>query len=631
MIIKSRYRLLEQIGNGGMAEVFKAHDELLDRAVAIKILRGQFCGDQDFVRRFKREAQAAARLSHPNIVNIYDVGEENSRHYIVMEYVDGMTLKDWIDLYGPLDWKEAVRVAREVADALGHAHQLGLVHCDIKPHNILIGKNGRIKVTDFGIARAISSATMTMGGNIFGSIHYFSPEQARGKLMDGKSDLYSLGILLYEMLTGKVPFEADTPIATALLHLQEEVPHLPADAGLPGGLDVIIQRATQKNPQDRYGTADEMICDLMTLDTGVAWPTSGGSAPDVTDHFATKILPKLGDDLPLPDKGKPSAGQQPMVLEGDADVWWRNRRLMSIIAVIMAAGFLLGAFLAYGKFWSTNEIKVPDVTGKSIEVARAILSEQNLRVTITESYHPKVPAGHIISQNPEAGALVKEQRQITLVISKGTELVVVPDVKGLKQRDAEIALQNAGLRIGKVEEQVAPDVPPGTVITQNPRSPAQMSKGDVVDLVVSKASGGKIAVPDVRGMSSAAAAKALEDRKLKLGSVTEVSGERAATGSVVSQSPLPTIEVVEGTVVNITIAKGSASASKQVSVNFTVPQGASRQNVQVYLTDSAGRKLVYESSMRPGDKLERSFEASGSGPVRVQVYVNGALAQESSQ
>lgn len=630
-LIKNRYRLLEQIGNGGMAEVYKAHDELLDRAVAVKLLRAQFSGDQDFVRRFKREAQAAARLSHPNIVNIYDVGEEDARHYIVMEFVDGMTLKERIDQCGKLSWREAVYVAREIADALGHAHQLGLIHCDIKPHNILIGTNGRVKVTDFGIARAISSAAMTMGGDVFGSIHYFSPEQARGKAMDGKSDLYSLGILLFEMITGKVPFQAETPIATALLHLQEEIPPLPLEGAIPTAVEAVIRRATQKNPADRYGTAEEMVRELTSLDAGMITRIPSPCPHNQQDIFATKVLSKLGDELSQAALAS-AADDEEDLLPVPEQSWWRNRRFIGSVVAIMLTGFILGAFLAYGKFWSNTEVKVPDVTGKPIEIARALLSEQNLRTTISETYHPKVPAGHVISQTPEAGLLVKEQRQITLVVSKGNEMISVPDVKGLKRQDAEITLKNAGLRIGKVEEQTATDVPPGTVITQNPRSPAQVSKGAVIDLVIGKgASSGKSMVPDVRGSTMATATKALEDRKLKVGTVTEISSDRVAQGAVVNQMPLPGTETAEGSAVDLVISKGAAATAKRAAVNFTVPEGPIRQNVQIFLTDSGGRKLVYENVLRPGDKIDRYFDAVGPGSVRVQIYCNGALVQDASQ
>lgn len=615
-ILANRYKIMELIGGGGMADVYKALDTLLDRPVAIKVLRSQFTHDEEFVRKFRREAQAAAKLSHPNIVNIYDVGCEGTVHYIVMECVEGDTLKEHI-VRGIIPVDRAIAIACEIGEALEHAHHNNIVHCDIKPHNILMTRNGNVKVTDFGIARAVSSATMSHTSTIIGSVHYFSPEQAKGEKIGAKADMYSLGVVMYEMLTGALPFAGETPISIALKHLQE-MPRGPREfnPAIPLALEAVILKAMAKEPQLRFRDMREMIHDLRSLH-GFVRDDSTRRLEKV--DFSTQVI---------------SAPQAEQFAAGDATLKQApkkmslRRKSFFIVALLLLVGFAGGAFLSYGKFWSSREVTVPDVVGKQVDIARNILLNQNLRVTLSESYDEKVPAGHVVSQYPEAGSVVKEQRAVTVIISKGSEVTTVPDLKGLNRRDAEARLKSAGLTLGRVDETYSPDLAADTVISQNPRPPAQVSKNTPIDLVINHNAGvKKIALPDWRGMPLPGVKAQAENLKLKIGKVSEEVNEKYAPGTVIAQNPAGGAEVLEASGVDLVVAKaGAVVSSKRVSVAVSVPEGPSRQTVQIVVVDADGKRTVYENVHKPGDRVEKTVEGSGSG--KVQIFINGVLAKE---
>ena len=413
-----RYELLELIGGGGMADVYKAHDKLLDRPVAVKILHAQFSNDADFIDKFHREAQGAARLAHPNIVNIYDVGEEAGSHYIVMEYVPGDTLKTRIQQEGHLSVEESLQIAKDIASALEQAHRNNLVHCDIKPHNILMMPDGHIKVADFGIARAVTASTMTYSGSVIGSVHYFSPEQAKGSMITPKSDIYSLGVVMYEMLTGQLPFTGETSVGIAIKHLQEEAPTVrQADPSIPPVVEAIVSKAMGKVAEERP-SATEMIRDIEQAESMLYQKTASA----VPDPFATQVLPRVSADMPVSH-----ARQSVEPAEEKSSVFKSKKFVLGLVAILIM-GFFVGSFLSYGKFWSTAEVVVPDVVGKQMTLAKQILEDKNLRVKIAETYDASVPAGQVVSQYPEAGSKVKEQRLVTVYISKGGEEIEMPDL-----------------------------------------------------------------------------------------------------------------------------------------------------------------------------------------------------------
>ncbi|MEG6586004.1 Stk1 family PASTA domain-containing Ser/Thr kinase [Dendrosporobacter sp. 1207_IL3150] len=615
--LDDRYTILEHIGGGGMADVYRAHDKLLDRSVAVKVLRSQFTNDDEFVTRFRREAQAAARLSHPNIVNMYDVGLDEDTYYIVMEYISGETLKEKIQNAGPLPVELAIKIALEIAEALEHAHQNNLIHCDIKPHNILVTKSGRIKVTDFGIARAVTSATMTHTGTIIGSVHYFSPEQAKGSVIGAKSDIYSLGVVLYEMLTGVVPFTGETPVGIALKHLQEDPkPLRDINNTIPPLTEAVVLKAMAKEPEARFSNITEMIADLKLAQV---YMRDDQTRRISREDFPTQILPRITTNDNDRNNNNIDVIQEKVA--GNQPKKW----IWGLLALLLL-GFSIGAFLAFGKFWSTNEVAVPNVVGKQVDVAKTILAGQNLRVTASETFNDKVPAGQVVSQYPEAGSTVKEQRTITIFVSKGGEVTVVPDLRGLNRRDAELQIKNAGLQIGRIDEQYA-DSPTDTVVSQNPRPPAQVNKNTPIDLVISKGTGPKkISLPDFRGTPLTTVNTQLESLKLKLGTVTEVPSDKYPPGTITAQNPAAATEVVEGASVDLTVAKGVAGNIKRAVVQITVPEGASKQAVQIVVTDTNGRRVIYENVHKPGDKVEKTIE--GVDQVRVQVYINGVLLQE---
>lgn len=609
--LDKRYTIFECIGGGGMADVYRAQDTLLDRPVAVKVLRPQFTGDDQFVRRFRHEAQAAARVSHPHIVNIYDVGKDEDVYYIVMEYIHGETLKDYIERKNKLTTEEAVSIALQICEALDHAHQNNLIHCDIKPHNILLGKGGRVKVTDFGIARAVTSATLTQTGTIIGSVHYISPEQAKGGVASVHSDIYSLGIVLYEMLTGQVPFSGESPIGIALKHLQEEVvPPTQLNPEIPPMLEAIILKAVAKEPEKRYPAITSMMHDLEVVQST---QRDGDTRRLAKGDFPTQILPGIEHTH------KPAQPDFPVK---------KNRKTLLAIVLLLLAGFAFGMFMAYGRFWSSEEVIVPDVTGMTVAEAQAKLKAAGLKVNVAGyGYSIKIPPNHVMNQTPEAGASVKKDRTINLTVSKGTEAVVVPDLRGLQLRDAEVQLKNAGLLLGKVEEQYTSDVPQGAVVSQNPRAPNQVNKGTTVDLIVSKGvAPRKFVLPDFRGSSLSSVKTQAEGLKLKVGNVVEAPSDQFPAGVVIGQSPEPGAQVEEGGTINFTVSKGAGAGLKRAAVQVTVPEGPKRQAIQIVVTDSSGRRTVYDEVHKPGDHIDRTVE--GTGTMRIQVYINGSLIQE---
>lgn len=579
-ILARRYELQELIGGGGMADVYKAQDKLLDRAVAVKILHQQYANDAEFVEKFRREATAAAKLAHPNIVNIYDVGEDGGSQYIVMEYVSGPTLKEVIQQKGCLEPIEAVRIAKEIASALESAHRNNLVHCDIKPHNILVMPDGHIKVTDFGIARAVSASTMTYSGSVMGSVHYFSPEQAKGTVITTKSDVYSLGVVLYEMLTGQLPFNGETSVSIALKHLQEEpVPIRQINPSIPPVLEAIVQKAMSKDPADRPSST-ELYADLnqaksMLADRGISQEAVSN------DPFATRMIPRITPEMMAEQRSERPANKpigsredyQPQYQPQEEKSIFKSKSFIAVLVGILLMGFFVGSFLSFGKFWSSAEINVPDVVGKSSVVAQQILEDKNLRVKIVEANDDSVPAGQVVSQYPEAGAKVKEQRLVTITVSKGGQELTMPDLKSMSRSNAEEKLKKMGLKLGAVFEENSKE-PAGTVINQDPRSGSKITKGQTVDITVSLGEKKKeITVQNYTGLSVDSAKSNLEANGLSLGGISEEASTRPK-GTVIGQSPSAGSTTTEGGSVSLIISSGSSGGAKSDSNQAPTPSAA---------------------------------------------------------
>lgn len=634
-ILDNRYKILEEVGTGGMAVVYKAQDILLDRIVAVKILLAKYGDDHDFVVRFRQEAQAAAKLSHPNIVNIYDVGYDENVHYIVMEYVRGETLKEYIEKHGHLPINTSIQITFDIGEALENAHKNGIVHCDIKPHNILVTETGRIKVADFGIARAInSSATNKDDHAVLGSVHYFSPEQASGGPVDERTDIYSLGVVMYEMMTGVVPFEGETAISVALQHVQDDIP-LPTkyNRRIPRLVEQCILKAMAKNPDDRFQSIAEMMSELR-LSQGFV-NTNKGAMPIIKNNFATQKIPPLKS---------PEEKQKKNIFSRMLDSISSHSKKSIIIGMlgVFVVAFMW-AFFSFGNFWSTQDITVPDVTGKQVEIAKEILSKEHLNVSVNEIESDEVPVGEVITQTPSGGAVVKENRTIYLTVSKGNQgsEVLMPDLRDLTLDEAKKKLSEIGLTIGSVHYAESEKYENGKIISQSPASPRKVAKGSSVDVIICRkaekkndAKNGQDA-PTVSGMTLDTAMKTLENAGYIVGNVTNLDASKDnALAKVVKQSPR------SGNVVDLTVEYGAAAAVPDGSannqepagtphygtVNISVPSGASSQHVQIVVTDDNGTRVVYDKNQSGGDSITKNI--SGVGKTRVKVYINNSLVQD---
>jgi len=582
-VLNGRYEILEKLGGGGMAVVYKARDVYLSRPVSLKVLRPQFSHDAEFLARFRREAQAVASLSHPNIVSLYDVGEDGDVRYLVMEYVEGVTLKDRIAEKGPLPPAEAVRIAVEILDALEHAHSRRVIHRDIKPHNILLDRFDKVKVTDFGIARALNGTTLVHTGNIVGSAYYFSPEQAQGRISDERSDLYSVGVVLYEMLTGRVPFQGESPVAVALKHVQEEpVPPSHINPQVPPGLDQVVARALAKDPSRRYQSAAEFRRDLLSVGLGGR--------------------PRRPEKMGV---GRPAL---------QVFFFW-----LGLLLVFLAAlGF--GIYL-FHRWFEVPTVRVPDVRREDLVVAQERLQAAGLRGEVVgHRFDSEVPANYVLEQDPPPGEEVKRGRKVELLLSRGPELVLVPGVVGKTRDEALVILENAGL---KGEETQAYDerVPAEVVISQRPAEGNRVGKGTTVSLVVSKGPPPPpFPMPDLRGQTQDEARRSLAAAGLRLGEVREELGSYPR-GQVAGQDPPPGTRVREGEVVNLVVSAGCARESRRV---YPVTEEAT---VRVLLVDRAGERVLHEAPHVPGDQVE--VIACWSGEVaRIQIFYDGLLAGE---
>ena len=579
-VLDGRYALEMLVGSGGMADVYRAKDQLLERTVAVKILHQQYENDTEFIARFQREAKAAARITHPNIVNVFDVGVAEGRHYIVMEYVPGRTLKERIKEEGPVPAAQALEIARQIAGALAQAHANNLVHCDIKPHNILVMPDGNVKVADFGIARAVTESTMTYNDNIMGSVHYFSPEQARGTIITPKSDVYSLGVVLYEMLTGRIPFDGNTAVSIARKHLEEEaLPVRSVVPNIPPVVEALVTRMMAKEPALRPDSR-LLVQDITRTEQMMRGDTAAMPAfdPDAT-RVLTPVEAQEISAIAEVEEEEASAVEEKS--------FFRTKKFKFGLVLILMLGFFTGFFLSFGKFWSSVEITVPDVTGKQLTLARQILEDQHLRVTVAETFDASVPVGVVVSQTPEAGTTVKEERTITIYVSKGGEELEMPNLRGLKQADAVAKLQQMGLRIGSSYETFS-DEDSGTVISQDPRSGTRISKGQSVDITVSKGQKiKKVTIPDVKGVPSDRARTMIEGSNLKVGSISEEASTQAA-GTVVSQSPAGGTEVDSGTAVRLVVSSGSKSSGTKEDTKG----GDAKKSEK----DPAGRRIQTEKT-----------------------------------
>ncbi|MFP5351776.1 MAG: Stk1 family PASTA domain-containing Ser/Thr kinase [Actinomycetota bacterium] len=538
-----RYEVIEKVGQGGMAEVYRARDDLLGREVAVKVLAERLSNDRSFVERFRREAQAAANLSHPNIVSLYDFGNDDAAYFIVMEMIDGRGLEAVISEDGPLLPERAAEIAADVARALERAHTAGLVHRDIKPSNIMITSYGQTKVTDFGIARALGDGeqTMTQTGMVIGTASYLSPEQAQGNPVDARSDVYALGCVLYEMLTGRAPFQGDTPLSIAYKHVREDA-EKPSSVNpdVPDALDAITMKALAKNPDNRYQSAREMHDDLQRFISGQqvhATPLLAGTTTVAPAATGTQVIRQTEEEWePEPD-GK-------------------NRAGIYVVAALLILGvFALLAYLLANNLLGGDGplVRVPDVVGMDQDEARDLLEDKGFDVDI-ERKNSNKPRGEVTSQEPEGGERIEEGETVTIFVSEGRAEVEVPELVGLTQEEAEEEIENARLRVGDIATEPSDEFEEGIVISQSPEPGSDAEVRSTVDLVVS---GGPeaVIVPSVIGQSEETATDEIEAADLEVSVITAPSDEEA--GIVIAQDPEAGTEAAPGDVVTITVSEGT--------------------------------------------------------------------------
>ena len=543
-LLVGRYELIEKIGEGGMAVVYKSRDRLLNRLVAIKILRPEYTKDSQFVDSFRQESQAAAGLQHPNIISVYDVGREGNIHFIVMELVDGKALSTVIKEQAPMDYRRAIEITKQVCSALSTAHKHSIIHRDIKPHNIMITQDGTAKLGDFGIAKAVSDSTLSETSKIIGSVHYFSPEQARGAYVDERSDLYSLGIVLYEMLTGQVPFDGENPVQVALMHINNDIiPPSQLVSGIPPALEKLVMRATDKYQTNRFKSADEMLDELNNVEfvSNVVGDSvfAGGDRPgrDPEDE-------EYEDDRRKSKKKKKKKRIWPAVL----------------VVLLIVCGLGAGMLYATGFFSSFNKVVVPDVTGKTYDEARQILREAGLDIEEGDQvYSDTIETGLIAQQSPDANEKVEEGMIITVYISAGESTGEVPQLVGQYYGDDTSAYlkDSGGFTLGKVEYAKSDEYETGQIIRQNPKAGSVAEKGTAIDIVVCKgAKTVNVTVPSLTGLNIEEAKAKLRSNDLQVGAVQYEESTVYSAGTVMWQQYDAGTELKKNSTVNLKVSKG---------------------------------------------------------------------------
>lgn len=606
-IIAGRYELLEKIGDGGMAVVYKAKCRLLNRYVAVKILKPEFIQDPKFLESFRKESHAAASLSHPNIVNVYDVGREGNINYIVMELVTGKPLSDVIKQEAPMDYKRVIELTRQIASGLGVAHKHNIIHRDVKPHNILITEEGVAKITDFGIAKAVNTSTIVdrTAETIMGSVHYFSPEQARGGYVDEKSDIYSLGIVMYEMLTGKVPFDGDNPVNVALKHINEEmIPPSVLVPGIPPRIEQILMKATSKVQSNRYASTDEMIKELddIELITRIVGSSSlNGWAP-------TEGEPRNPQD----SSSKTPVKETPIKPQG------KDRRIVIIVAaavLLLIAGFV-GAGFATGILGSPS-VEVPDVRGLSLEDAKTLLEEEGFKMEEGDLvYSSEYEIGEVVSSDPAPGSMAKEGSTVTVNVCKGAEAGTVPDMTGKTLDEAKDMIERYGFKLGNIEVRTSSQ-PKDTVIDQSPKGGAETTPGDYINLVISDGKGKEeVEVPYLIGKDIEVAKRLILEAGFLVGDITYGASSDYETGQVIRQQYEAGVMLAKGSTINIKVSGGSGPSVISLDISYA----AAKQEVfylTVVVTDSSGTRTVISNEQR--------HKSDGGGTINVEGVGSGTI------
>lgn len=615
--LNGRYEIKEIIGVGGMAVVYKAYDNIDDRIVAVKILKEEFLANEEFRRRFKNESKAIAVLSHPNIVKVYDVSYGDRIQFIVMECVDGITLKEYIQQQGVINYKEAVFFVTQILRALQHAHDKGIVHRDIKPQNIMLLENGAIKVTDFGIARFSSSETRTMTDSTIGSVHYISPEQARGDITDDKADIYSVGVMLYEMLTGKLPFESDNTVSVAIMQLQQDpVKPREINPSIPVGLEQIVLKAMQKNINDRYQSAAEMLLDLEEFRRN----PSISFDYDYKNNEPTKYIPNITNSIKKVD---------PVVDEEEEEPEVRNRTIPILIGIITGLVVVLavafGVLFKLGYLSGNSQIKVPNFIGAIYDEEEFETKYPDLTFDISEKVDTSVTPNQIISQTPEKGTKINPKKTIIeLVVATNTELVEIPDdLIGIDYVSAVTKLTSLGFNVKEkeVEQKDYPGIAAGTVVSINPKGGNKVSANSTVTLEYVSYDETKeklVIVPDVSNLDEASAKKVLTSSGFTV-SVNSEYSDTISKGYVISNT-FKGSKIPAGSNVTITVSKGKL-VEQSITITVTLPEYTGQGAVTATLDD-----VTVYSGYLTLDGSEVEVPVKGYEPTSVfKFFVDGKL------
>ena len=630
-LLGNRYEIIEKIGSGGMATVYKAKCHVLNRYVAIKILRDEFTTDEEFIKRFEVEAQSAASITHPNIVSVYDVGADGNLYYIVMELIKGKTLKEIIvEEKGPLPWKWSVNIATQIASALEIAHKNHIIHRDIKPHNIIITGDGVAKVTDFGIAKAVSNSTITAFGTTIGSVHYFSPEHARGGYTDEKSDLYSLGVVMYEMLTGKVPFDADTAVSVALKHMQEEaVPPIEVNPNVPVAVNDIIMKALRKDTNLRYQNATAMLLDLKR-----ALKEPNGDFVDNNDYqndFPTQRISTIGLEEESRNQKNENAKNKKKPNKF-VEFIKKHKVLSSIIGLILLFVITIGLTIGISNATRPKDVEIPNLVGKTVDEAKDILKQNKLNyVEESQEYNADVPEGQIISQNPPyvQGRRIKENTDIKVVVSKGTETTTVPKLKGLTKEEAQDAADEAKIKL-EFQEETSKTVEAGVIIKQEKAEGETVNAGDTIKVYISIGTGIKqVKVVSVVGQDEETAKQTLQDLGLVIEKVNYSKDKSQSNGVVLEQSVSAGTTVDEGSKITLTVNKYDEDKDCTVNVNVSSITGytkktdedgkeveAEQVTVSMYIDD---KEYNAKPTKRDNEKYSTTIKAAGTVSIKVVV------------
>ncbi len=613
-MLAGRYELIEKIGEGGMAVVYKSKDRLLNRYVAIKILRPEYTSDNQFVDSFKRESQSAAGLQHPNIVAIYDVGKSGSINYIVMELIDGRPLSEIIEEKGSLDYKTVIDIAKQMAQALSLAHKHDIIHRDVKPHNILITKDGTAKLTDFGIAKAVSNSTMVAEtSKIIGSVHYFSPEQARGSYVDARTDIYSLGIVIYEMLTGRVPFDGETPIEVALKHINQEiVPPSKLAKNIPPALEKIVMQATDKFQTSRYASADAMLEDLTNLEflsnmvgDKVLAGARTGSSVALKEEESTENVPVNN----IKDKESDSDMRNKKGMKNINEDKKKNKKLFLGLGIGAGVLLLLGIIAVVFLLGSPEEVKVPDLKGMTYEEAKLVLQEEGLNIDKEEEAvaSEEIEEGHIVSQSPISGMKVKKGRTITVILSAGNIEIKAPDLSGKTYEEAKELLKAMGLEIVKGESVNSDEFKKNEIADQFPKPGTELEKGDIITVNISKGEGEGI-VPklvDKEFTDEDAINAILESHGYELGSISYEETRSNPPGIIISQNPAAGETAKKGTKIDIVISKKKSTEIIPNLTGMSVSEAQSTLEAAGFYLGNVTPETVEDSSQV--DKIQRQY------------------------